>query len=197
MAQNNPVNEAASYSSTGGANAPLNTGTTYGNTNTGPTTTHHAANTTAPGAGTAPGTGPAPGTHPTHNPIHNTANPNTNTNTNTAVPGTAVNQTQPTTTHTTAPSTTHTTSTTTTSNSNPHSKLTAAKNLVAGIHGAGEKIRGEFNTAVDDTFNERGGVEKNRRVANAGDAELATGEFAHSTKNREGAVPGADHGRRF
>lgn len=35
---------------------------------------------------------------------------------------------------------------------------------------------------------------KNQRIANAGENELATGEFAHSTKNR-GAVPG-DHEKR-
>ena len=38
---------------------------------------------------------------------------------------------------------------------------------------------------------------KNEAVANAGDKERLTGTFAGETKNREGAVPGADGGRRF
>jgi hypothetical protein len=36
------------------------------------------------------------------------------------------------------------------------------------------------------------GMAKNERIANAGNSEMATGQFAQSTKNREGAVPG-DH----
>lgn len=40
------------------------------------------------------------------------------------------------------------------------------------------------------------GVAKNERIANAGDSEMTTGQFAHSTKNREGVVPG-DHERRL
>merc|ERR1712098_7162 len=41
------------------------------------------------------------------------------------------------------------------------------------------------------------GVLKNEAVADAGDRERLTGTFAGETKNREGAVPGADGGRRF
>jgi len=155
MAQNNPINEASSYSTTGGANAPLNTGSGYGNTNTGPTTTHHSANTA--GTGTGAGT------------------------TGTGVAGT-------------------TTNTTTTGNSTG-SKIREAgggiKGVLAGIHGVGEKVRGEFNSAVDEGFNEPTGVAKNKAVANAGDAERHTGQFAGSTKNREGALPGSDHERRY
>jgi hypothetical protein len=36
------------------------------------------------------------------------------------------------------------------------------------------------------------GIAKNERIANAGNSEMATGQFAQSTKDREGAVPG-DH----
>jgi len=72
--------------------------------------------------------------------------------------------------------------------------------VLAGIHGIGEKVRGEFNAGVDETFNQNGsqaeGVARNAAVANAGDKELTTGQFAHATKNREGAVPG-DEGRRY
>lgn len=69
----------------------------------------------------------------------------------------------------------------------------AIKEIAAGVHGAGEKIRGTFNKGVDEVANEPTGVAKNSSIANAGDNEMATGRFAASTKNREGAVPGADH----
>jgi len=125
MAQNNPVNEQASYSTTGDTNAPLNTSSNYGTSTT------------------------------------STAHPTT---------------------------------------SSTGSKMKEAgsgiKAVLAGIHGAGEKLRGEFNSGVDCTFNEREGVAKNERIANAGDSEMTTGEFSHATKNREGVVPG-DHERRL
>lgn len=38
---------------------------------------------------------------------------------------------------------------------------------------------------------------KNDAVANAGDRERLTGTFAGETKNREGAMPGADGGKRY
>jgi len=40
------------------------------------------------------------------------------------------------------------------------------------------------------------GIAKNERIANAGNSEMATGQFAQSTKNREGAVPGDQDPRR-
>jgi len=123
MAQNNPVNESASYSAAGSANAPLNTTSAYGTS-----------------------------THP----------------------------------NTTSTSTTHGTKS---------SKLNEVKGVVAAIHGAGEKLRGEFNSGVDRAFNESSGVAKNQRIANAGDTEMTTGQFTHATKNREGVVPG-DHEKR-
>ncbi|KAE9365276.1 hypothetical protein N431DRAFT_430777 [Stipitochalara longipes BDJ] len=118
MAQNNPINESASLSSTGSANTPLNT-----------------------------------------NPSYNTTNPTTSTSSKVSQAG------------------------------------EFTKNLLAAAHGAGEKLRGDFNSTVDKTFNESEGVAKNERIANAGESELSTGQFAHSTKNREGAIPG-DHERR-
>jgi len=39
-------------------------------------------------------------------------------------------------------------------------------------------------------------VAKNERIANAGESEMATGEFASSTKNREGVAPGDQERRR-
>jgi len=59
--------------------------------------------------------------------------------------------------------------------------------VFAGIHGAGERLRGEINQGVDEVFGEREGVAKNKAVANAGDQEMATGHFAPETKDREGA----------
>jgi len=73
------------------------------------------------------------------------------------------------------------------------------KGVLAGIHGIGEKLRGEFNEGIDEAFNENGsqaeGVARNAAVANAGDKELTTGQFAHGTKNREGVVPGNNERR--
>jgi len=74
------------------------------------------------------------------------------------------------------------------------------KGVLAGIHGVGEKVRGELNAGIDEAFNENGsqeeGVRRNAAVANAGEKELDTGNFAQSTKNREGAAPG-DNERRY
>ncbi|KAK0105404.1 hypothetical protein ONS96_004795 [Cadophora gregata f. sp. sojae] len=71
------------------------------------------------------------------------------------------------------------------------------KGVLAGIHGIGEKFRGEFNKGVDGAGGDREGVLKNEAVANSGDRERLTGTFAGETKNREGVVPGADGERRF
>jgi len=78
--------------------------------------------------------------------------------------------------HTTNP--TASTGTTTTA---PPSKIkesaSSAKGIISAIHGAGESIRGNFNSAVDETFNEPLGVEKNNRVAQKGEAEIRKGGF--------------------
>ncbi|CZS98105.1 uncharacterized protein RCO7_08873 [Rhynchosporium graminicola] len=71
------------------------------------------------------------------------------------------------------------------------------KGVLAGIHGVGEKIRGEFNKGVDGAMGDKEGVLKNEQVANAGDRERLTGTFAGETKNREGALPGADGDKRY
>ncbi|CZR62933.1 uncharacterized protein PAC_12830 [Phialocephala subalpina] len=146
----NPVDRAAAQSSTGSANAPLNTGSTYGNTSTGANVTHHT-NTNV--GGHATGADAVGGTTTGHT---------------TGAGGSAVG-----------------------------GHGSGIKGIAAGIHGLGEKVRGEFNTVVDRAFNEREGVAKNRAVADAGDMERETGRFAGSTKDREGAIPGATHERRF
>merc|ERR1711964_56377 len=128
MAQRNPVVEAESLSSTGRANEPIHTGSTYGKTTA--SSGMHTAGTTATGH-TSSGSGGG------------------------------------------------------------------VKGVLAGIHGMGEKVRGEFNKGVDGVVGDKEGVLKNEAVADAGDRERLTGTFAGETKNREGAVPGADGGRRF
>jgi len=126
MAQNNPVNEASSFSTTNSANAPQNTNSTYEHTSTATGNTH---------------------------------------------PSSTGQKTQ--------------------------EAASGVKGLFAAAHGAGEKLRGEFNAGVDRTFDEKEGVAKNEAVARAGDGEMTTGRFTHSTKNREGAVPGDGERRRL
>jgi hypothetical protein len=60
------------------------------------------------------------------------------------------------------------------------------KGVVAGIHGAGESIRGSFNAAVDRTFNEPEGVAKNEAIQRQGEYETRSGQFSSSTKQKEG-----------
>ncbi|KAH8793740.1 hypothetical protein F5882DRAFT_54654 [Hyaloscypha sp. PMI_1271] len=98
--------------------------------------------------------------------------------------------------NTTNPTTTSNTTTTTSSSNKVAQAGEFTKNMLAAAHGAGEKLRGEFNEGVDRTFNESEGIAKNERIANAGNSEMATGQFAQSTKNREGAVPGDQDPRR-
>jgi len=64
------------------------------------------------------------------------------------------------------------------------------KGALAGVHGVGEKIRGTFNAEVDKVA----GEDSSKGVATAasGDREMQTGQFAASTKEREG-VQGARH----
>lgn len=43
---------------------------------------------------------------------------------------------------------------------------------------------------------QKAGEIRNDRIAREGEAEIQNGRFASSTKEREGVVPGADHGER-
>jgi len=70
------------------------------------------------------------------------------------------------------------------------------KGLVAAVHGAGETLRGTFNKEVDRAFNDKAGESKNEGIAREGQAEIQEGKFGVGTKNREGAIPGADGERR-
>ncbi|OKL62185.1 hypothetical protein UA08_02473 [Talaromyces atroroseus] len=62
----------------------------------------------------------------------------------------------------------------------------AIKGTFAGIHGAGESIRGNVNAAIDRAFNEPEGVKKNEAIGQEGEYEARSGQFAPSTKQREG-----------
>jgi len=86
----------------------------------------------------------------------------------TTIPTTTTN-----TTHTTNPATT--TGTATASQSKIKESAASAKGVLSAIHGAGESIRGNFNSAVDETFHEPLGVEKNNRVVEKGEAEMRKG----------------------
>ncbi|KAI9047070.1 hypothetical protein LZ554_009144 [Drepanopeziza brunnea f. sp. 'monogermtubi'] len=90
--------------------------------------------------------------------------------------------------------TTPTTLTTTSTTSHASSAASGVKGVLAGIHGLGEKVRGEFNSAVDGAAGDREGLARNRAVAEAGERERVTGRFAAETKVREGGV--VDHGKR-
>jgi hypothetical protein len=63
-----------------------------------------------------------------------------------------------------------------------------------GVAKGRKRERGEGKKKLTDIMQSEG-IAKNERIANAGNSEMATGQFAKSTKNREGAVPG-DHDRR-
>lgn len=39
---------------------------------------------------------------------------------------------------------------------------------------------------------QKAGEARNNDIAAAGENEMTTGQFSHGTKNREGAIPGAD-----
>merc|ERR1711964_501063 len=68
----------------------------------------------------------------------------------------------------------------------------------SGMHTAGTTATGHTSSgSVGGVVGDKEGVLKNEAVADAGDRERLTGTFAGETKNREGAVPGADGGRRF
>ncbi|RFU25438.1 hypothetical protein B7463_g10900, partial [Scytalidium lignicola] len=62
------------------------------------------------------------------------------------------------------------------------------KGGVHGVHGAGEMIRGGAMEAVDNLFDEPGGEQKNRTIADKGAAEMKRSENqvkgGHSTSSK-------------
>ncbi|KAK2748538.1 hypothetical protein FQN57_000672 [Myotisia sp. PD_48] len=69
------------------------------------------------------------------------------------------------------------------------------KDIAAGIHGAGEKIRGNVGAAVDRAANDPEGAAKNELVSDQGEREMKTGKFSQATKEKEGLhhVSGSSH----
>jgi len=80
--------------------------------------------------------------------------------------------------------------------SSPHSAAQGIKGVFAGVHGAGEALRGTFNSAVDELAGDAHGKVKNDNITVGGVNEMESGQFTTGTKNREGAIPG-DHERRY
>jgi len=77
-----------------------------------------------------------------------------------------------------------------------HSAASGIKGVFAGIHGAGEALRGTVNSAVDEMAGDSHGKVKNDNITVGGVNEMESGNFTVGTKNREGAIPG-DHERRY
>ncbi|KAI9810900.1 MAG: hypothetical protein M1827_005759 [Pycnora praestabilis] len=59
--------------------------------------------------------------------------------------------------------------------------MTALKQGISGIHGAGEALRGTVNQAVDTAFNDKSGEVKNQAVANKGLNEMSDGQYRGDT----------------
>ncbi|KAL4876438.1 hypothetical protein BJY04DRAFT_223071 [Aspergillus karnatakaensis] len=55
------------------------------------------------------------------------------------------------------------------------------RGVFAGIHGAGEWLRGGINAAVDRTFGSEEGVTRNEAISRAGQEEIRSGKFSRDT----------------
>ncbi|KAI9369834.1 hypothetical protein BJX61DRAFT_125217 [Aspergillus egyptiacus] len=56
------------------------------------------------------------------------------------------------------------------------------RGVFAGIHGAGELLRGGLNATVDRAFGSEEGVTKNEAIARAGQEEMRSGRFSQDTR---------------
>ncbi|KAL4806074.1 hypothetical protein BDV18DRAFT_138634 [Aspergillus unguis] len=56
------------------------------------------------------------------------------------------------------------------------------RGVFAGVHGAGEWLRGGLNSAVDRTFGSEEGVTRNEAISKAGQDEVQSGRFAQDTQ---------------
>jgi len=155
MAQQNPINKTAGLSSTGSTHSPLSTSSTYTSQTTSPTHNTNPATSTSTSDPRSTGQKVKDLFHD-----DSTGTSHTNTNTTQTSGGRGTNQ-------------------------GVKQAASSVGGVFAAVHGAGEKIRGEFNAGVDRTFNEPEGEVKNANVAAAGDREIDTGHFAGSTKARE------------
>ncbi|KAK1143640.1 hypothetical protein N8T08_006250 [Aspergillus melleus] len=54
------------------------------------------------------------------------------------------------------------------------------KSMFAGIHGAGESLRGGLTSAVDKAFGHEEGAAKNAEIANKGDRQIQSGQFGRN-----------------
>ncbi|KAL2826417.1 hypothetical protein BDW59DRAFT_160941 [Aspergillus cavernicola] len=60
------------------------------------------------------------------------------------------------------------------------------RSIFAGIHGAGEWLRGSINAAVDRTFGSEEGATRNDAISKAGQEEIRSGRFTQSTQTGPG-----------
>ncbi|RHZ67944.1 protein dprC [Aspergillus thermomutatus] len=58
------------------------------------------------------------------------------------------------------------------------------RSAIAGIHGAGESLRGALNAAVDKAFGHEEGAAKNEAIANKGEQEIQSGTLAGQRETR-------------
>ncbi|EAS34575.3 uncharacterized protein CIMG_05599 [Coccidioides immitis RS] len=59
------------------------------------------------------------------------------------------------------------------------------KGFMAGVHGAGEQIRGKAGEVVDRMAHDEEGIAKDREIQMQGREEMETGRFSQATKERE------------
>ncbi|GIJ91499.1 hypothetical protein Asppvi_010465 [Aspergillus pseudoviridinutans] len=58
------------------------------------------------------------------------------------------------------------------------------RSAIAGVHGAGESLRGAINTAVDKAFGHEAGAAKNQAIANKGEQEIRSGTLSGQRETR-------------
>ncbi|KAJ5204251.1 uncharacterized protein N7498_005130 [Penicillium cinerascens] len=59
-----------------------------------------------------------------------------------------------------------------------------AQGVMAGVHGAGESLRGALTGAVDRAFGTTDGAERNEEIARRGEREMQSGEFTGARTGR-------------
>ncbi|KAI1959831.1 hypothetical protein LOZ58_004196 [Ophidiomyces ophidiicola] len=69
--------------------------------------------------------------------------------------------------------------------------------LAAGIHGAGEVLRGKAGEVVERAANNEAGAEKAERIQREGWEELDTGRFSQATRERELGDPSAGRHKHY
>ncbi|KAJ5082173.1 hypothetical protein N7532_011216, partial [Penicillium argentinense] len=59
-----------------------------------------------------------------------------------------------------------------------------AQGVIAGVHGAGESLRGSLTAAVDRTFGSEESAEWNEEIARRGEREIRSGQYAGHPESR-------------